>query len=178
MEYGEANIVEGLDAVAKELGAQGGLFGDWNIGGARAQELYSAQSEGLRRFRNKHSDMSLGPVIERAQFAVDRARLIGGEPRDDQIHAGSGHTFADGCDLIRALALSEYHLGNAAPKPAMIVELGKTQIFERQVAQAAEGLLSAQAPPFNELRGFVVFRFGHSCRAAFTRSAPSRFQTT
>src|ERR1700737_4895305 len=130
MESGDANIVEALDAVAEKLGAQGGLFGDWNIGGTRAQHHYSAMSEGLRRFCNEHSDMSFGPVIECAQFAFDRARLIGGEPRDDQIHAGGGHMLTDSCDLIRALALSEYHLGNAAPKPAMIVELGKTQIFE------------------------------------------------
>src|ERR1700730_11604204 len=178
MEAGDGHIVEALDFVADELAAQGGLFRDWNIGGARAQHHYSAMSEGLRRFRNEHSDMSFGPVIERAQFAFDRARLIGGEPRDDQIHAGGGHTFTDGCDLIRALALPEYHLGNAAPKPAMIVELGKTQIFERQMAQAAEGFLGAQAPPFDELQDFVDFRFGHCWRAGSTRSARSRCSTS
>src|SRR5258708_4805411 len=100
-------------------------------------------------------------VLERANFSFHDARFVRIEARDYQIRTRRDHASRDRRELIRGLALAEYHFGNSAPDAPMIVELGKAKILERQLADLLERRAGSHAARGDTVEDFANSLFGH-----------------
>src|SRR6266436_4731683 len=104
MEPSDADVVNALDAIAEELGAERGLLGDWDIGSSGADDHDRAMTTRLWRFTDQQPDTGIGAIVELAQLAPNHPRLLRREPRDDQVEAGCRSAAADRGNLIGTLA--------------------------------------------------------------------------
>jgi hypothetical protein len=63
----------------------------------------------------------------------------------------SCHALEDSGNLLGSLALREDDFGQSGAQCPMVVHLGEPEIFKRQVAQAGNSLISADAAAFHLL---------------------------
>src|SRR5208337_2615628 len=84
------------------------------------------------------ADTGVGMVHQCSKLAFGDTRLVRGEPRNDQIGSRREHAPPDRDQLIGRLAFAEDHFGNPAPDAAVVVELGKAKVLERQLADVLE----------------------------------------
>jgi hypothetical protein len=77
--------------------------------------------------------------------------FFGGASRED-VAAVDGEAGEDSGDLAGRFALGENHFGYALAKGAMVVDLGKTQVFKGHVAKALYRFIGRDAlfPDFAE----------------------------
>src|ERR1700684_4199095 len=107
------------------------------------------------------ADARIGMIRQRANFALDDLRLVRGEARDDEIRARREHPLSDRDELIGGLALAEYHFRNPAPDAPMVVQLGKTEIFERQLADMLERRRRSHAAGGDAVEDLADSLFSH-----------------
>ena len=92
--------------------------------------------------------------LVRLEFAYG-AKHIGGCARGQHVAAMQGHADKNLGHLRRALAGGEDHLRHAGAQRAMMIELGKADVFKGQVAQAVERIVDLGAA----LAHFIEQRF-------------------
>ena len=79
--------------------------------------------------------------------------LIGAGGKD--IAALFGQLCENGCDLYWSLTLAQNDFGHSVPQGAMVVDLGESEVFKRQMAQARYGVVGSEfatATSSNSLR--------------------------
>jgi hypothetical protein len=100
--------------------------------------------------------MVLGAGLLVFGFKVaDGAKHIFGGARSQNVAVVPGHAGKDLSNLRWSLAGGKYDFGHAGAEGAVMIELGKTDVFERQVAQPVEGIVDGGAA----LTDFVEQRF-------------------
>ena len=88
-----------------------------------------------------------GGLVElgaRRNFA-DRAKHIGGGAGSQHVASGLGHAVKNFSHLLHGLARCKEHFGHAGAQRAVMIELGKTKVFERQIAKAVQGFIHGGA---------------------------------
>src|SRR5262245_27826080 len=88
-----------------------------------------------------------GFVEFRQRFDLLHAcKLIGVGARDKDVMASWTHCFDNLCHMICSLAGPKNHLRETLPQRAVMVDVGKAQILERQGSETIEGLVFGQRP--------------------------------
>src|SRR5713226_3712333 len=148
MQPGHADIVDGLGAVAHHFRGQAGLLGNRDIAGARRK----SQNQPLARARMVAPDGDR--ARKRMEFRLAAQPPYGtidafaGARNQDIVLRGprTQHSADNPGDLLRSLAWGEDGLGKTLAQRAVVVNLGKAEVFKRQVAQPLDGLRDRKAP--------------------------------
>ena len=140
MDARHPDVVDGVDAIAHDLGGGLGLFGDGHVAGAGAD----------------HGDSAFagdGAVAPEADDAREREVVGAGEAGEDGIGAGAvgagdedvggvfEEGFGDGDHLFGGFALGEDDFGDAVAEGAVVIDFGEAEVLEGQVAHAREGAI-------------------------------------
>ena len=136
MQSRDADIVKSRHPIAEQLGAYRGFLGDRNVRGARADHHDRAVPDGLGTASTMTVAMrGVGQIFEARNFALQRARLVGREPRDDQVAAASSRTRAPIAAICSTVLFSpKTTSGTPRRMRAMRIELGEAEILEGQIA--------------------------------------------
>ena len=165
MNAGDADIVEAVDAVAHELGGELGFFGDGNVAGAGGDDADDAFT----------SDLAIafdgdGPG-ELVKFRCVVQALYGREgffvgAGDQNILAGvsAEHAFGDFGDLAGRFAFAEDNFGKTLTESPVMVDFGKSQVFEGQMFQAFDGGFAREFAGANGFHQLHELRFVHVAR--------------
>ena len=139
VQAGDPDVVQPFDIVTHEFGGAGGFFGHRQVGRARGHHQHGAVAR-----------------LDVLLFEGDQARhgqihrlwdegfhgFVGVERRtgDEQCGAAPHDLAGDGGHLGRRLAETEDNLGEPLPHRAVMVDLGKPQIFEGAFTESVEQL--------------------------------------
>ena len=165
MNAGDADIVEAVDAVAHELGGELGFFGDGNVAGAGGDDADDPFTSDLAiAFDGDGSG-------ERVKFRCVVQALHGREgffvgAGDQNILAGvsAEHAFGDFGDLAGRFAFAENNFGKTLTQSPVMVDFGKSQVFEGQMFQAFDGSFAREFAGANGFHQLHELRFVHVAR--------------
>ena len=154
MDAGHAHVGNQFDGVAHEARGDGGLFGNGQIAGAGADHGDRAFARRCRRLREGDG----------ARGLVKFGARLGGQHRLITFRARRG--WPARCRRpgpcaqrsrppAQGFCRGEDHFGHAGAQGAMVIELGKAEIFKGQSAQAVERVVHGGAA----LAHFVEQRF-------------------
>jgi hypothetical protein len=106
-----------------------------------------------------------------AHFLLDRGELLFAGPRRKKVAVMLRQSRKYLRQLRRRLALSKYHFRHAYAQRAMMIDLGKSQIFERQMPQALDSFVGRNLSRTDLLEkfanGFRVQRSTQQSDSAF-----------
>ena len=154
MDSRDADVVEVFDVVAHEFGGHDGFFGNGDVAGSRGNHGDGSFAVGSW-VALQHDRSRQFAVFGGAYFLLDCGELFFVGVRGQDVAAMLGQPRENLGDLRRSLAFSEDHFGHAGAEAAMVIDLGKAQIFERQMAQAVYCLVGRELAVADLLEEFA-----------------------
>ena len=173
----DAHVVDAVDGGAVELGRDGGLLGDRQVGRpgahaprrARAAAGPAATSTVMQRAASWNAARR---AERRATASVHVARWCASRARSGP---GPAMRSDDRRDLLRRLAGAEDDLGEAPAQGAVVVDLGEAQVLEGQGPRAARAASSGLTLALLHARRAVARRLSGSIDLA--SAAPVNWMT-
>jgi hypothetical protein len=141
VDTGDTDVVDALDFGAHELGSDGGLLCDGQVGGAAA-EHGDAGSASLAAAVDSDGagGLVVGGVREGGAHGLVRFERGAG---DEHAVGAFGEAGGDRGGLVGRLALGEDDLGEGVTEGAVVVDLGEPDVLVGEEAQFFEGGLDA-----------------------------------
>src|SRR5580700_12203706 len=164
MNAGHAHVIKMLNLVAHDLGCDYRLFSNRNVAGSRRDHRDNSlaiflfvplQNDCPRQF------VVLGPT----HFLFYCGELLFASPRRKKVAVMLRQSRKYLRQLRWRLALSKYHFRHAYPQRAMMIDLGESQIFKRQMPQALDSFVGRNLSRTDLLEKFANgFRVQRSTR--------------
>ena len=143
MDAGNAHVVHVLHLVAHDLRRDHSFFGNRNIAGTRrhhddlslaVDRLVLRQGDGARQFVK----------LRLAELALHRAELLRRNARRQHVVAVLREPAENRGEVRGSLSRSKDHLRHADAQRAMMVHVGESQVFERQMLQLLHRLVGRE----------------------------------
>ena len=145
VQAGDADVGDAVDGVTHELGGDGGLLQDRQVGCATA-EREGAGQRGRRVAAAVEAERGGGRVgAQVGDGAAERGGLRVG-PRDEQAVRAREHLLRGGDDLRRGLAVGEDDLRERVTEGAMVVDAGEADVAVGKVGSSAAASAGDSAP--------------------------------
>lgn len=145
MDTGHTDVIDMLDRVPHHFCRDDRFFGDGNV--ARPRRNYGNDAFAVALAIALENDGSCQrTVLHFRHLAGDCLKLFFGRPRGENIPAMICQSLKNTCDLPWSLSLAEYDFRYSLAKCPVMIDLGKSEVFEREVAQPFDGLIGAQYP--------------------------------
>src|SRR5580698_1839555 len=153
MDSGYTDVVKMLNVVAHDFGGGDGFFGHGNVTGAGGNDgdgafsvflVIALEDDGTRQFA----------IFCLADFFSYGCELLFGGAGGQDVTAMLGQAGKNLRYLCRGLALAEYDFRHPRAQRAMVIELGESEVFKRQMAQAGHGLVGRELSAANLLEEF------------------------
>ena len=145
MNAGYADVVKMLDVVAHDFGGDDGFLRHRNVAGPGGNDgdvalavllVIALQDNRPRQFS----------VFRLAYFLFDCGELLLAGASGQNIAFVLRQPRKNLRHLCRCLALPEDYFGHSCAQRAMVIELGKSQVFKRQMSQALNGVVGRKFP--------------------------------
>ena len=167
MDARHSDVVKRLDVVAHEFGSDDGFLGDGNVAGSGGDDGDGALRASLTPLGAVSA--ARGVVATQCDAAGERtifglwnlcrngAELLFGGAGGEDIALGMmrGEVREDLGDLCGSFALAEDDFGHSVAQGAMVVELGKAEVFEGKMAKALDGFIRRELFRTHFLEEFV-----------------------
>ena len=140
MDASNSDVVNVLDGVPHHFRRDDSFFRDGNVAGPRRNYGNDAFTVALAiALENNRSRQRT--VLNFWHHVCDRRKLFIGRPRGENIPALLCQSLENTRDLPRSLSLAEYDFRHSLAKCPVVIDLGETEVFEREVAQPFDGVI-------------------------------------
>ncbi len=136
----DSYVVEMLDAVAHEFGGDDGFFGYGNVAGSGGDDRDDAFAVALA-ITLERDGSGQRAVFGFGDLGGDGFVLLFGGASGEDVSSMLGKTGEDGGNLSGRFPFAENHFGHAYAERAVVIDLGESQIFERQMAETLHRLV-------------------------------------
>ena len=134
---GDSDVVDGVHVIAHQFRGDLGLFGDRDIAGAGADHGNSSfAAQGA--VAPEADRPGKGQIFGLRKLCGDQVGAFAVGAGNQNILSVSQQALGDGNHLPGCLALGEDHFRHAVAQGAVVVHLGKSQVFKRHVPHAPD----------------------------------------
>ena len=134
---GHAYVVQMLRAIAHHARREQRFFRNRNVAGSRRDDCDGSLPVLLRVARQNDRPCQ-GAVLRSANFLLHRSKLFFVRASREDVSFVPGQLRENRRQVCRRLALAENHLRHPDTQGAMVVYLGESQVFKRQMPQARD----------------------------------------
>jgi hypothetical protein len=150
---GDAHVVEALHGISHNLGCHHRLFRHRNVAGSRRDHRDRALAI-FRLVTPQGNGAGLLVIHRPRKFLLHRRELFFVGARRQHVAAMFRETRKDPGNLRGSLALPEDDLGHAHAQPPVMIDLGESQVFKRQVPQTIDRVIGREFPRAHLLKQF------------------------
>ena len=142
MDSCDTHIVEVMNFIAHHLSRNHRFFGNGNIAGSSRN--YSDHALPIfRRILLQYNRAREFAIFHSTNFFLHRGKLLVVGASGQNVAAVFRQARENSCDLRRSLPFPENHFRHSRAQRTMMIDLGKSEIFEWQVAKTINGLVGS-----------------------------------